>query len=89
MEKVVSRVPSDVVSSVSTSQSDRAVLFLGEVFAWLMSTAQSDHPELFEWSCVHRVLMSQSNPPALLSCFLFFLDMAFQGYVLVFFLLYQ
>ena len=66
VKMVVSCSPSEVVSSVSTSQSDQ--------------------PEVFEWSCVRRALISQSNPSALLSCFFFFfLVMASQGYTLIFF----
>ena len=52
----------------------------------LASTSQSDQSKLFDWSCVRRVLMSQSNPPMLLSCFFFFfLVMASQNYTLIFF----
>ena len=64
VEKVVSRGPRGVISSVSTSQSDRACVSWRHV-VWLVSMSQSDQLEFFEWSCIWRVLMTQSNPPAL------------------------
>ena len=84
--KVVSRGFSRVVSFVSTSQSNWTGLSLGDV-----CVACVDVP--FRAACgvvFRRVLMSQSNPPVLLSSVLFFfLVMASHGYILIFFLLYQ
>ena len=64
VEKVVSRGPRGVISSVLTSQSDRTCVSWRRV-VWLVSMSQSDQLEFFEWSCVRRVLMTQSNLPAL------------------------